>query len=85
MGRRGGDAGAFARRTIELQIDGQRLSAGRAKVERAGDATVIVELTYARPIGSRLTVRSRVAEQLASGDRELVTVRETSGRSSANA
>ena len=71
--------GAFARRTIELQIDGQRLSAGRAKVERVGDATVIVELTYARPIGSRLTVRSRVAEQFASGHRELVTVRETSG------
>ncbi len=71
--------GAFARRTIELQIDGQRLSAGRAKVERAGDATVIVELTYARPIGSRLTVRSRVAKGLASGHRELVTVRGTSG------
>jgi hydrogenase/urease accessory protein HupE len=70
---------AFARRTIELQIDGQRLSACRAKVKRAGDATVIVELTYARPIGSRLTVRSRVAEQLASGHRELVTVREPSG------
>jgi hydrogenase/urease accessory protein HupE len=70
---------AFARRTIELQIDGQRLSAGRAKVERAGDATVIVELTYARLIGSRLTVRSRVAEQLTRGHRELVTVRETSG------
>ena len=80
MGRRGGDGEhAFARRTIELQIDGQRLSAGRAQVERAGDATVIVELTYARPIGSRLTVRSRVAEQLARGHRELVTVRETSG------
>lgn len=71
--------GAFARRTIELQIDGQTLGAGPAKVEHAGDATVIVELTYARPIGSRLTVRSRVGEQLASGHRELVTVRGTSG------
>lgn len=70
---------AFARQTIELQIDGRRLSADGAQVERAGDATVIVELTYARPIGSRLTVRSRVAERLTRGHRQLVTVRGTSG------
>ena len=69
----------FARRTIELQIDGQPLRASHAAVERADDATVVVELTYARPIGSRLTVRSRVADRLASGHRELVTVRDASG------
>ena len=69
----------FARRAIELQIDGQPLTASRATVERAGDATMVVELTYPRPIGSNLTVRSRVAERLASGHRELVTVLGTSG------
>ena len=69
----------FARRAIELQIDGQPLTASRATVARAGDATMVVELTYPRPIGSNLTVRSRVAERLASGHRELVTVLGTSG------
>jgi hydrogenase/urease accessory protein HupE len=69
----------LARETIEVQIDGQALVASSANVGRDGDATVVVELTYARPIGSRVTVRSRVAERLASGHRELVTIRDPSG------
>jgi hypothetical protein len=69
----------FARETIEVQIDGQALVASSARVEGDGDATVVVELTYARPIGSRVTVRSRVAERLADGHRELVTVRDSTG------
>jgi hydrogenase/urease accessory protein HupE len=71
--------GAFARDAIELRMDGRLLSGTVEEVFIVSDATVVVRLTYPRVAGSRLTVRSQVADRLANGHRQLLAVRRTDG------
>lgn len=71
--------GTFASDAIELRVDGRRLEGVVQAIVREDDTTVYVKLTYPRVFGSRLTVRSRVAEKLARGHRELLTVRDADG------
>ena len=76
----GGALGAFAADSIELMLDGARLSGTIEKQAADGEAGMRVTLVFDRASGSRLTIHSEVPERLARGHRELVTVHGTAGR-----
>ena len=76
----GGALGAFAADSIELMLDGARLSGTIEQQAADGEAGMRVTLVFDRASGSRLTIHSKVPERLARGHRELVTVHGTAGR-----
>jgi hydrogenase/urease accessory protein HupE len=76
----GGALDAFAADSIELMMDGTRLSGTVETQATDGEAGTTFTLVFDRARGSRLTIRSEVPGRLARGHRELVTVRGTAGR-----
>jgi hydrogenase/urease accessory protein HupE len=78
----GGHLDAFAADSIELLLDGVRLSATVESEPRKDttDGGTSVALVFPRITGTQLTVRSGVPVRLARGHRELLTVRDTSSQ-----
>jgi hydrogenase/urease accessory protein HupE len=67
--------GSFALQAIDLQIDGRRLEGLVDDIAwQEGDATR-VRVRYVRTPGSRLAVRSAIANRLARGHRQLLSIR----------
>jgi hydrogenase/urease accessory protein HupE len=71
----GSRLGAFALESVELRLDGVRLSGVVEREAADDDAGARVTLVFERADGERLTVRSRVPARLARGHRQLLTVR----------
>jgi hydrogenase/urease accessory protein HupE len=76
----GGSLDAFAVDSVELMLDGTRLSGTVEKQAADREAGTRVTLLFDRATGSHLTIHSEVPERLARGHRELVTVHGTAGR-----
>ncbi len=78
-GQRGG-LESFARGAIELRFDGVMLEEVIEIAAQERDTGARVVLTFPRPAGTRMTIRSTVPSRLARGHRELLTVRALDGR-----
>lgn len=71
---------AFAREAIDLRVGDHRLAGSVDEVGREGDATVFVSLRFAVPsLETRVHVMSDVPARLASGHRQMLTVRAANG------
>jgi len=68
-----------ARDTLELRLDGRRLSASASSVWSDESGGVHARIAYERPSGSRLAVRSGIPGRLPRGHRELLTFRTQDG------
>ena len=69
---------AFVRDAIVVAIDGVPLAVRAARTERS-ESGIAVTLEFDRPSGMRLSIRCDVPKRLASGHRELLTVRAPDG------
>ncbi len=65
----------MAQDSTELALDGRRLSPSATSMWVDENTGVHVRMSFARPAGSQLAVRSSVARRLARGHRELLSIR----------
>lgn len=71
---------AFAREAIDVRVGDQRLTGAIDDVGLEGDATVFISLRFAVPgLETQATVLSGVPARLASGHRQLLTIRAATG------